>query len=157
MGDTAEAEAGGALTVGPAVTESWMGVPMVAGDRVRGVIIAEAVRRDAFDEADVRLLSTLGTTIGGAVENALLVDETKRLLGDSEERAAELALINEIGTALARQLDFDAIIELVGERLRAIFRSRADRPLRRPATIHWRTPSSLVAVRDRRRASRHPQ
>ena len=126
MGSTAEADSRGALQVGPTLTESWMGVPMVAGDRVRGVIIAEAVRKHAFDEADVSLLSTLGTTIGGAVENAFLVDETKRLLGESEGRATELGLINEIGTALARQLDFDAIIELVGDRLRRIFRDNAD-------------------------------
>src|ERR1700690_2788970 len=39
---------------------------------------------------------------------------------------AQLDLVNEIGQALAQQLDFDAIVELVGERLRRIFRSRAD-------------------------------
>ena len=93
---------------------------------MRGAIILESLRRNAFDESDVRLLSTLAASVGVAVENARLVDETKRLLDESEERAAELALINEIGTALARQLDFDAIIELVGERLRAIFKANAD-------------------------------
>ena len=39
------------------------------------------------------------------------------------QRAAELAVINEIGTALARQLEFTEICELVGERVRAIFRA----------------------------------
>ena len=37
------------------------------------------------------------------------------------QRAAELAVINEIGEALAEQLDFQAIIELVGDRIRSIF------------------------------------
>ena len=39
--------------------------------------------------------------------------------------AAELAVINEIGAALVEQLDFDAIIELVGERVRQLFDARS--------------------------------
>ena len=123
--DLGESTARGAITVGNLDTESWLGVPMVAGERVRGAIILESLRRNAFDESDLKLLSTLAAGVGVAVENARLVDETKRLLGESEARAAELTLINEIGTALARQLDFDRIIELVGDRLRALFDSRS--------------------------------
>ena len=59
--------------------------------------------------------------MGVALENARLFDETKRLLAETDQRAAELAVINEIGAALAKQLDFQAIIELVGERIRTIF------------------------------------
>ena len=59
--------------------------------------------------------------MGVALENARLFDETKRLLAETDERAAELAVINEIGAALAQQLDFQAIIDLVGERVRSIF------------------------------------
>ena len=40
-------------------------------------------------------------------------------------RAAELAVINEIGRALAEQLEFDAIVDLVGERIRTLFRSQS--------------------------------
>ena len=64
---------------------------------------------------------TLASSMGVALENARLFDETKRLLTETDERAAELAVINEIGTALAEQLDFQAIIELVGERIAEIF------------------------------------
>ena len=62
--------------------------------------------------------------MGVALENARLFDETKRLLAETDERAAELAIINEIGDALAKQLEFDAIIDHVGDRLRQIFRAR---------------------------------
>ena len=75
-------------------------------------------------ESDERLLSTLATSMGVALENARLFDETKRLLAETEQRNAELAVVNEIGAALVEQLDFQAIIELVGERLAAIFNSR---------------------------------
>jgi transcriptional regulator with GAF, ATPase, and Fis domain len=53
-----------------------------------------------------------------------LFDETKRLLNETEQRNAELAVVNEIGDALAKQLDFQAIIELVGERVAAMFKSK---------------------------------
>jgi GAF domain-containing protein/DNA-binding response OmpR family regulator len=106
-------------------TESWLGVPILAGDRVLGVIALESLRRNAFDDADVRLLSTLATSMGVALENARLFDGTKRLLAEADQRASELAVINEIGGALAEQLEFEAIVELVGERVRSIFTSNA--------------------------------
>ena len=76
---------------------------------------------DAFDEDTERLLGTLATSMGAALANARLFDETKRLLADADERAAELTVINEIGEALSSQLEFDAIIQLVGERVRQMF------------------------------------
>ncbi len=115
-----DADAAGAITYGTA-TESWLGVPILAGDRVVGVISIEAVRSNAFDELDLRFLSTVAASLGVALENARLFDETRRLLTETNQRAAELALVNEIGLALARQLDFAAIVELVGDRLTKIF------------------------------------
>ena len=97
----------------------------MAGERVVGVVGLESIEAYAYSEADERLLSTLASSMGVALENARLFDETKRLLAEADQRAAELAVINEIGTALAKQLDFDEICELVGERVRGIFRTRS--------------------------------
>ena len=47
-------------------------------------------------------LATLPSSMGVALENARLFDETKRLLTETDQRAAELAVINEIGAALAQ-------------------------------------------------------
>jgi GAF domain-containing protein/CheY-like chemotaxis protein len=116
-GSNAESRAGGAIESGPIPTESWLGVPILAGDRVLGVIGLEAAEKDAYDDADERLLATLATSMGVALENARLFDETKRLLAETEERNSELAVINDVGAALARQLEFDAIVDLVGDRL----------------------------------------
>ena len=125
VGSDAEAVRLGAVQMGGSPTESFLGVPIVAGDRVIGVIAMERLELDAYTEADERLLSTLASSMGVALENARLFGETKRLLAESDQRAAELAIINEIGTALAKQLEFEAIIELVGERVRAIFEARS--------------------------------
>jgi GAF domain-containing protein/CheY-like chemotaxis protein len=122
--DTAEqAEGMGAITFG-LTTQSWLGVPILAGDRVLGVITIESLKRFAFDDGDLRLMSTLATSMGVALENARLFDETRRLLTETEHRNAELAVINDIGDALGQQLEFDAIIEAVGDRLSSSFPSR---------------------------------
>ncbi|MEO8246078.1 MAG: GAF domain-containing protein [Chloroflexota bacterium] len=111
-----------AIDIGGAPSESWLGVPIAAGERVIGVIALEAGEPNAYSDADERLLSTIAGSMGVALENARLFDETKRLLTETEQRNAELAVINEIGAALAQQLDFESIIDLVGERLAAEFR-----------------------------------
>src|SRR4029078_11313455 len=80
--------------------------------------------RFAFDDGDLRLMSTLATSMGVALENARLFDETRRLLTETERGNAELAVSNDIGDALGQQLEFDAIIEAVGDRLSSSFPSR---------------------------------
>jgi len=115
----------GALQIGGTDTLSWMGVPIMGADRVIGIVGLESIREHAFTEADERLLATLASSMGVALENARLFAETKRLLAQSDERAAELTIINEIGEALARQLEFDAIVEVVGERVGRMFDTRS--------------------------------
>ncbi len=122
MGSNEEADAAGAIQVGTVdYMESWIGVPIAGQNRVIGVLAMEAAARDAYSESDERVLATLASGMGVALENARLFDETKRLLADTDQRAAELAVINEIGEALAKQLDFGAIIQLVGDRVRSLF------------------------------------
>ncbi|MFO1415371.1 MAG: GAF domain-containing protein [Burkholderiales bacterium] len=100
------------------------GVPIVAGDRVLGAILLESFEREhAFGPAQVRLLQTVAAGMGVALENARLFNETQRLLAETERRSAELAVINTIQQGMARELQFGAIIELVGERLREVFAS----------------------------------
>jgi GAF domain-containing protein/CheY-like chemotaxis protein len=104
---------------------SLLFAPLKVGSTTTGVISLQNVdREDAFSAGDVRLLGTLAATLSVALENARLFAETKRLLADTDQRAAELAVINDIGSALAEKLDFDAIIEAVGDRLWAMFGSR---------------------------------
>ncbi|HEX5038963.1 MAG TPA: GAF domain-containing protein, partial [Candidatus Limnocylindria bacterium] len=106
-----------------APAESWLGVPIMAGERVLGVVNLDRPEPYAFSESDERLLSTLASSMGVALENARLFDETKRLLAETEQRHAELAVVNEVGAALAQQLDFEAIIDLVGDRMHSMFKA----------------------------------
>ena len=120
-GSIADQESAGAVNIGGTVTQSWLGVPIMGASRAIGVLGLENTAANAYSEGDERLLATLAASMGVALENARLFDETTRLLAETDQRASELALINEISGALAQQLDFDAIVELVGERVRSIF------------------------------------
>ena len=95
--------------------KSALFVPLVVGGRSTGVISLQNVdRTHAFNEDDQRLLTTLAGSLSVALDNARLVHETR-------QRVAELATVNSVGQALATQLELDALIELVGERLRETF------------------------------------
>ena len=76
---------------------------------------------NAYGEADVRLLSTVAASMGVALENARLFDETQRLLKEAEQRNAELAVINSVQQGITGSLDFQGIVDLVGDKLREIF------------------------------------
>jgi signal transduction histidine kinase/GAF domain-containing protein len=118
---------------------SVMLVPMFAADRFLGFVKLETDRcHGAFSQDDARLLSTITAGLGGALENARLFSETQRLLKETEARNAELAVIGGVQQGLAGQLKFDAIVELVGGRLRQLF--NAD-----DISIHWADRRGLTA------------
>ncbi len=110
----------GAIPIGP-LSASWVGVPIITGERVIGVIALESLEPYAFGEDDERLLSTLAASTGVALENARLFDESKRLLAETNERAAELAIINSVQQGLAGRLDIQSMYDLVGDKIREIF------------------------------------
>jgi len=89
--------------------------PLVSADEVRGRISLQNLdRTNAFSMNDVRLLTTLAGSLSVALENARLVHETR-------QRNAELALINSVQAAIAGELDAQAIYDLVGDRLQEVF------------------------------------
>jgi GAF domain-containing protein len=92
-------------------------VPLFVGARLRGLISIQNVdRTGAFNESDLRLLTTLAGSLSVALENARLVDETR-------QRAAELATINQIGQATASLLDLDELIALAGDEMARTFKA----------------------------------
>jgi len=104
--------------------QSYLGVPILKGDQAMGVIALYENRTHAFTESHLNLLSTMTSAMSVALENARLFDETQRLLKETEQRNAELAIINSVQDGLAKELNYQAIIELVGEKVREIFQSQ---------------------------------
>ncbi len=97
-------------------------MPIIGGDRVLGsVVIEDYARENAFGPDAVRLLSTVAAAMGTALENARLFVETQRLLKETEQRNAELAVISSIQQGMAGEMHFQAIVDLVGDKLRVVF------------------------------------
>src|SRR5205814_1832472 len=97
-------------------------VPLVIGDQGRGLIsLLDTKREHAFSDSDVRLLQTLANSMSVALENARLFDETQRLFKESEQRAAELAIINSVQQALAGELSLQGVYDAVGDKIREVF------------------------------------
>jgi signal transduction histidine kinase/uncharacterized protein YigA (DUF484 family) len=110
------------LVAGRPVEKSAVYVPMVVGGQARGLIkLFDMNREHAFSDSNVRLLQTVANSMSVALENARLFDETQRLFKESEQRAAELAIINSVQQALAAELDIQGIYNAVGDKIREIF------------------------------------
>ena len=100
-GEVAEVGAGG---------EDWLGVPIRSGDETLGVLVVQTYEPGQFyTDEDVRVLAFVGQHVGSALSSA-------RASAEVHQRVAELAIVNEVGQALARQLDFQSIMEAVGRR-----------------------------------------
>ncbi len=103
-------------------TKSGVFVPLIIGDKVNSYISLQNMQiENAFSDSDIRLLETLANSMSVALENARLFDETTRLLKETEQRTAELAVINSVQEGLARELDMNAIYDLVGNKIRDVF------------------------------------
>ena len=73
---------------GTQMPRSYMRAPVVAGDRVIAVVnVDDFERENAFSDDDVRLLTTVCTAMGMALQSAQLFDETQQLL--KRDRAAQ--------------------------------------------------------------------
>ncbi|MGD2158572.1 MAG: GAF domain-containing protein, partial [Anaerolineales bacterium] len=123
----AEFKAIGAQTVeGTEASQSGIYAPLVVNDDVIGALNIESPDKEhAFTESDLRLVTTIANSMSVALENARLFDETQRLLEETEERNAELAMINTVQQGLVAELNMQAIYDLVGDKLCQIFDAQA--------------------------------
>src|SRR5205814_2740700 len=97
----AVAEFGLRVVPGTEMPKSMLFMPMKVGDKVTGYVSLQNIDEEhAFSFSDVRLLSTLSNSMSVALENARLFDETNRLLKETEQRKAELAVINSVQEGL---------------------------------------------------------
>jgi hypothetical protein len=93
---------------------------MIAGEFRASISLESFEREDAFDEGAVSLLSTVAASMGVALQNARLFDERSAVQAERTARR-ELAIVNSVQQGLAAELDFQAIIDLVGNKVAEIF------------------------------------
>jgi signal transduction histidine kinase/CheY-like chemotaxis protein len=101
---------------------SVLKVPISTGGRLLGLIgVEDRARENAFDAPTIELITTVAAGLGTALENARLFAETQRLLKETEQRNAELAVINSIQQGMASQLSLRGVVDVVGDKLREVF------------------------------------
>lgn len=108
----------GSLAKPPA---SMIYLPLIAQQRVLGVLSVQSFKKNAYTEQHLSLLKNLASYTTIALDNAqayLTINQRER---EVSERAAELATINNITQALASQLERGRLIQLVGDQLRDLF------------------------------------
>src|SRR5438034_457041 len=94
---------------------SWLGVPLKAEGRTVGLLAVQSYTKDVrYTEQDKELLAFVGQHVGGALSRARAIEETR-------QRNAELALINSVQSALAGELELQAIYDLVGDKIQEVF------------------------------------
>ncbi len=100
---------------------SMIYLPLIAQERVLGVLSIQSFNKNAYTAQHLRLLENLAAYTTIALDNAnayLVINEREQQV---RERAAELVTINRITQALATQLDRDTLVQLVGDQVRDLF------------------------------------
>jgi signal transduction histidine kinase/putative methionine-R-sulfoxide reductase with GAF domain len=92
--------------IGTEKTRSEMAVPMMAGDRVIGVLDVQRSEVNGFNEDDLRVLSSVAAQAAIAVERAWLYSAERR-------RVQESLTLLAIAQALSSTLDLTEVLKLV--------------------------------------------
>ncbi len=93
----AEAEAWydepGRLAYDRSILPSWVGVPMIAGDKLLGVIASYHPEKEhVYSESDVEILQAMANLAAIALDNAGLVNRLKQAQGEIADRERDLVM-----------------------------------------------------------------
>ena len=102
---------------------SMIYLPLIAQERVLGVLSIQSFKKNAYTEQHLSLLENLAAYTTIALDNSNAYQVINAREHEVRERAAELVTINRITQALSSQLDKDRLIQLVGDQIRELFRA----------------------------------
>jgi PAS domain S-box-containing protein len=110
------------ISNGESDARSYLGVPVASGDQVLGVLaLRDTQNTRAFGINDERLLMTVGTQLGAAIQNARLFEKVNGFNAELNQRVKErtdelqqerdrLDTLYRITSELARTLDMDRVL-----------------------------------------------
>ncbi|HBX68663.1 MAG TPA: hypothetical protein DEH25_04590 [Chloroflexi bacterium] len=91
---------------------SFLGVPILSGDRLLGQIyLTEKENAAEFTEEDERVIETLAAYAAVAIENARLYSGVKNISAMLEQRNQDLSLLDDLARTLASSLQIDEILD----------------------------------------------
>jgi transcriptional regulator with GAF, ATPase, and Fis domain len=85
-------------------TRSEMAFPLISRGQVLGALSIQSDKEGSFTQEDITSLQTMADQLANAIENANLFEQT-------EARAEELTILNEMARAFTQTLDVDALIK----------------------------------------------
>ena len=89
---------------------SWLGVPLIARDRIIGAAAVQSFQPYAFDVADRRFLESVASQVAIAIENA-------RLYAEVTQRVAELSRLYSAAQDLGARLEPRAVLQQLARHL----------------------------------------
>ncbi len=93
----------GAKVVGKPA-KSWLGTPLIVSGEVLGALIVQDIENEqAFEDSDLRFMTTLSAQVAGAIFNAHLLEETRK-------RAIQLQTAAEIARDISGSLDVGELL-----------------------------------------------
>lgn len=96
--------------------KSIAGVPLLAGERVVGVLHASSKTPRHFTEEEVALLERVSYLVAAAIERVRLFDHERNLRRAAELSAARLAALQEVTAALANLRDVVEVCQTIVDR-----------------------------------------
>lgn len=101
------------LPVPPSRTErdirSWLGAPLLAGDRVVGAMVVQSYQEAAFHSSQKQLLELLASQAAIAFENSRLFDQ-------AQQRMKRIASLREVDRTISGTVDLKTTLEvLIGQ------------------------------------------
>lgn len=83
---------------------TWLGVPIVQGDMPLGLFCVQSYEPNAFDQENLRFLTTVASQAATAIANA-------RLFSERERRLREVSAVRDIGSAVTSTLNLSDVLE----------------------------------------------
>ena len=93
---------------------SWLGVPLIAGDRVLGALCIMIDRPNAYDPAKQRMFEMIADQIAFAISNA---EHFKSM----HEAADRLAIVNRIGRVAGHEQDLEKLAGIIHREIAPVF------------------------------------
>ena len=100
---------------------SYLAVPIIDNQNLIGMITLDMEEPGFYNEHYAQLAMAFAAQAATAINNASLFNQTQRLLKETEQRAAELDILNSVSEAMVKTLDVNTMTKLVGEKVLEIF------------------------------------
>jgi two-component system, NtrC family, sensor histidine kinase HydH len=93
---------------------SLISVPLLFREKVIGIItVYKTDESQPLREDDLQFLTTVASGAAVAVENAAMYERMESLAIETRTRAQELAILNDIGTAMSTTLNLDRLLRII--------------------------------------------